>query len=179
MSCPYIAWRAHLDWKWLHSNVPEMERTVSARNMPDLFAVPQRVAELHARQYALSKQIADAERARKSHGKSTGEVKDADSTAFAAMREAGRTARERTNELRAEHDRVWDELYAEAAKLPNRISPHTPIGDETKAKVVAVAGTKRMDANTSTKKRRTDSDAVRSFCCVACAPAVQLTFHFP
>ncbi|XP_069042584.1 serine--tRNA ligase, mitochondrial [Lepisosteus oculatus] len=58
------------------------------------------------------------------------------------LRGAGRDIRLRLNQLYPRHSELEDKHYTTALRLPNRTDPSVPVGDESQARVVELAGQK-------------------------------------
>jgi seryl-tRNA synthetase len=80
---------------------------------------------------------------RERHQNSAAQHKESDPTKRAALAAANAAAKQRAHELQTKHQALWDQMYAEAERLPNLVSPQTPIGPEDKAKTLHVGGKKR------------------------------------
>ncbi len=155
-----IGWRPHLDWGWLKANVSVLDAAISARNMPNLIGLPLKVAKLHDEWLATGKAVEQAEKEHATNGRAIHTSKD-ESKKDELMARANAT-KANLHAAQTRSDAVWKALNSEAERLPNLVSPETPIGDESKAKLLGTGGVKRKAKAIALRC------AARLFCSVRC-----------
>ncbi|KAJ2831263.1 seryl-tRNA synthetase [Coemansia erecta] len=135
--------QASFDYKYIRDNADQLLENATNRNVHN--ARPHHVGELYDEYRGLLTQTNEHRSALNAASKEMGVLAKSMSdpkskSAMLDLRERARVAKQAIQDIKAQLTEVESRLRNEAAKIPNTTHPDTPIGDETKARVVRTHG---------------------------------------